>query len=139
MKMFLTASTEHLDTVADYYHMAPLHAAVSRGHSLTTSVLTSFGANVNALDSENMTPLHYAAKSGHFKCAKVRAPFPLVACPVALRRHEPRRGRPSTTSVRQVSSLDPLAALWADGSATTAMRPPGTAGAAGCRCAQAFA
>jgi len=70
MKMFLTASTEHLDTVCDYYHMTPLHAAVSRGHSRTTSVLTSFGANVNALDSENMTPLHYAAKSGHFKCAK---------------------------------------------------------------------
>jgi len=70
MKMFLTASTEHLDTVCDYYHMTPLHAAVSLGHSRTTSVLTSFGANVNALDSDNMTPLHYAVKSGHFKCAK---------------------------------------------------------------------
>jgi len=70
MTMFLTASTEHLDTPANFYQMAPLHAAVSRGHSRTTSVLASFGANVNALDSDNMTPLHYAVRSGHFKCAK---------------------------------------------------------------------
>jgi len=69
-EMFLTASTDFMDTSSDYYHMSPLHAAVSRGHSRTTSVLTSFGAKVNALDSENMTPLHYAAKIGHFKCAK---------------------------------------------------------------------
>ena len=139
MTMFLTASTEHLDTPANFYQMAPLHAAVSRGHSRTTSVLTSFGAAVNALDSENMTPLHYAAKIGHFKCAKVRAHFLLCPRPVlSLRCHEPSRGRPRTTFVRQ-------SPLWTHSrhhgltrAQPPAMRAPGTADAADCRCAQAF-
>ena len=105
MKMFLTASTEHLDTPANFYQMAPLHAAVSRGHSRTTSVLTSFGANVNALDSDNMTPLHYAVKSGHFKCAKVRARFVsrlgLVAAPVTNQAGVgPHDLRPAVSSLR---------------------------------------
>ena len=91
--MFLTASTEHLDTPANFYQMAPLHAAVSRGHSRTTSVLASFGANVNALDSDNMTPLHYAVRSGHFKCAKVRARFLSCRRPVrSLRRSRTKLG-----------------------------------------------
>jgi len=139
MKMFLTASTEHLDTVCDYYHMAPLHAAVSRGHSRTTSVLTSFGANVNALDSDKMTPLHYAAKSGHFKCAKVRAQF--LSCPgpvLSQRRHEPSRVRPRTTFVRQSALLTHSRHCGLTRAQPPVVRAPGIADASGCRCEQAF-
>ena len=139
MTMFLTASTEHLDTPANFYHMTPLHAAVSRGHSRTTSVLTSFGANVNALDSDNMTPLHYAVKSGHFKCAKVRARFVSRPGPVAAPVTNQARSRPRTTSVRRQSPL--LTHSRHHGltrAQPPAMRAPGTADAADCRCAQAF-
>lgn len=72
VSLYLTASIEHLDTPVDYYAMTPLHAAVSRGHCATAAVLTGFGANVNAVDSDNMTPLHYAAKNGHSTCTQVR-------------------------------------------------------------------
>jgi len=142
--MFLTASTEHLDTTAAYYQMTPLHAAVSRGHSRTVSVLASFGAYVNALDSDNRTPLHYAAKSGHFKCANVRA-FPprgvALSCRCAVTAlsrttHEP--GSASHKPPWRSPLLTHSRHCGLTRAQPPALRAPGTADAAGCWCAQAF-
>jgi len=73
MGVYLDASTEHLNTNAEYHLMTPLHAAVSRGHCGTVGILTAAGADVNAEDSEHMTPLHYAANGGHYNCLVVRS------------------------------------------------------------------
>ena len=73
MRIYLDASTEHLNTAAQYHSMTPLHAAVSQGHCRTVLILTAAGANVDAVDSDRMTPLHYAANGGHYSCVVVRS------------------------------------------------------------------
>jgi hypothetical protein len=74
MAIFLKASTKRLNTPCDYNRMTPLHAAVARGHCSTVAILTEYGADVNAVDSDGKTPLHYAAKRHHYKCLMVRRP-----------------------------------------------------------------
>lgn len=51
--------------------MSLLHWAADRGCAELVEILISFGANVNATDTDNQTPLHYAASCGYPECVKV--------------------------------------------------------------------
>jgi len=49
------------------YHVYPLHTAVSSGFEGIAKMLIEAGAEVNVLQSSNMTPLHYAAEKGNIE------------------------------------------------------------------------
>lgn len=51
--------------------MSLLHWAADRGCGELIAILISFGADVNARDSEKQTPLHYAASCSYPECVKI--------------------------------------------------------------------
>src|SRR5690606_14503779 len=49
------------------YRVFPLHAAVSANYDIVAKMLVEAGAEVNVLQTSNVSPLHHAAQNGNIE------------------------------------------------------------------------